>query len=159
MEDPTYLEDYFKITAEDVDAIEIAKDIALRLIVRTELTDEQRIGLANAIYALNKLPISTESIECEFGVDYEWGDDKARDREYVTFIINSCVFEIQTGGSTYHQSVGWDNISGPKWSIDLDGYGDRECDLSSLKPSINYLLELGAEVSVYDSTNNSPLFK
>ena len=35
MDDPSYIEDCFRITVEDVEAIEIAQDIALKLIVRT----------------------------------------------------------------------------------------------------------------------------
>ncbi len=149
----------FQFMEEDHHAIQIAIDIALKSIIRADILAEERTGLANAIYALSRLPTYTDSIECEFGISFERGKkgDDIQENVYVEIIVFPDLFEIQTGESSNYMSGGWDHISGPKWSIERGGPCERDCDLDELKSTIDFILEHDVEVTVYDKTIKSPL--
>ena len=146
------------LVEEDFDAVQLAKDTALKCIVQENLSQEKRLGLANAIYALDRQLYLGHSIECEFCVSYttERNGGEFKEEEYVLFSIYPDVFEIQNGCSVYRNTVGWDHISGPKWSIEDGGFIERDCDLEVVKQKIEYFMELGAEIFVYDKTLKSP---
>ncbi len=148
-----------ELIEEDFKAIQLAKDTALKFIVQENLPQEKRVGLANALFALDRQLYSDHSIECEFSIGYltELDEGEYKEEEYVLFVIYPSVFEIQTGCSEYRKSVGWDHISGPKWCIEKGGHFERACDLEDIKQTIDYFLQLGAEVTVYDNTAKSPL--
>ena len=75
---------------------------------------------------------------------------------YFSFLISENEFEISTGGSVYERNVGGDSFSGPGWRIEAGGYAERSLDyeLYDLEDSIREYLNLGAEITVDDQSEN-----
>ncbi|MBF0453911.1 MAG: hypothetical protein HQL72_03715 [Magnetococcales bacterium] len=144
--------DEFDLTDEDVFAVEIAKNIARRLLGHPQITPQQIIGLGNALYALEQLPLSTPGSLSEFGIVYRAGDDNFSEMRYIDFRISGSTFEISIGGSVYNKGVGSDSFSEPGWIIEIGGHRNAECELYTLEDSITEYLNLGAEITVSDES-------
>ena len=143
----------FKLTDDDVQAIEIAKNTARRFLKHPKITPRQVIALGNALYALERLPLVTPGSSTEFGIVYEAGTEELSKMRYIDFRISESEFEISKGGSVYDKAVGGDSFSEPGWIIEAGGYRNAECELCELEDIISEYLTLGAEVSVSDESD------
>lgn len=143
----------FKLTDDDVQAIEIAKNTARRFLKHPKITPRQVIALGNALYALERLPLVTPGSSTEFGIVYEAGTEELSKMRYIDFRISESEFEISKGGSVYDKAVGGDSFSEPGWIIEAGGYRNAECELCELEDIIFEYLTLGAEVSVSDESD------
>lgn len=155
-----YQASLFKLDEDDLFAVQEAKDIALSFLRSPKTTDEQRAGLANALYSLDRLPNSVKDIECQFGVLYESEVDSSGHKEmnYIDIFISHDLFNISVGGGVYHSTTGWDSVTEPGWYIERGGAKEQECDLFTLHSRLNQLLKLGAEITVEDKSTKSPYF-
>lgn len=144
----------FKLTDDDYYAIDIAKNIAHRLLKNPRITPLQVVGLGNALYALERLPLVTPGSSCEFGIVYQVGTEELEEMRYILFRISESSFEISIGGSTYDESVGSDSFSEPGWLVEVGGYRETECDLYGLEEYIEEYLNLGAEITINDESEN-----
>jgi len=142
----------FDLTDDDVLAIEIVKKITRRFLKHPQISPEQIIGLGNALYALERLPLVTPGASTEFGIVYRGGTEKFSETRYIEFNISESVFEIARGGSVYDEAVGGDSFSEPSWVVEVGGYRDAGCELYDLEDSIAEYLNLGAEISVNDES-------
>jgi hypothetical protein len=142
----------FELTDEDVQAIEIAENIAWRFLKLHQVTPLEVIALGNALYALGRLPIVTPGSSSEFGIVYREGDKEFREMRYIVFRISESAFEISKGGSVYDRAVGSDSFSEPGWIVEAGGYRYGECELYKIEDSIDEYLNLGAEISVSDNS-------
>jgi hypothetical protein len=142
----------FKLTDDDVQAIEIAKSIARSFLKHSQITPQQVIGLGNALYALQRLPRVTLGSSSTFGIADRGGDEEFREMRYINFSISESAFEISKGGSVYEKGVGHDSFSEPGWLVEAGGYRSAECELYNLEDSINSHLNSGAEISVSDES-------
>lgn len=142
----------FKLTADDVEAIEIAKNTARRFLKQPQITSQQVIALGNALYALERLPLITAGSFSEFGIVYREGTEEFREMRYIDFRISESSFEISKGGSVYDKEVGSDSFSEPGWLVESSGYRCSECELHNLEDLINEYLNLGAEISASDES-------
>jgi len=140
----------FELADDDCSAIEIAKDIARLFLKHTQITPQQIIGLGNALYALEQLPLTTPGSFVEFGIVYRTGTVEFSEMQYIEFRISGSAFEISIGGSVYDKAVGSDSYSKPGWLIEVGGHKNAECELYDLKDSIVEYLALGAEITVSD---------
>ncbi len=143
----------FKLEDEAYAVIETAKDVARRLVRETKATPLQIIGLGHALYALERLPLVTDWVECEFGIQYESGTDKFSEMHYITVRISRDELEICDGGSAYDSSVGSDSFSNPGCRVEQEGFCEIECDLWGIKNSISEYLNLGADITVRDDSD------
>ena len=123
----------FKLTDDDVQAIEIAKNTARRFLKHPKITPRQVIALGNALYALERLPLVTPGSSTEFGIVYEAGTEELSKMRYIDFRISESEFEISKGGSVYDKAVGGDSFSEPGWIIEAGGYRNAECELCELE--------------------------
>lgn len=142
----------FELTDDDWYAIEIAKNTARRFLKHPQITPQQILGLGNALYALERLPLVTPGSCSEFGITYDAGTEKFSEMRYIDFRISESEFEISKGGSVYDDAVGSDSISEPGWLVEVGGYRNAECDLCALEDSIAEYLNLGAEITVSDES-------
>ena len=142
----------FELADDDMYAIEIAKNIARRFLKHPRITPQQVIGLGNALYALERLPLVTPGSSSEFGIVYRAGREEFSEMRFIDFRISESAFEISKGGSVYDNAVGGDNISEPGWIVEAGGYRSAECELYDLEDSIAEYLNLGAEISVSDES-------
>jgi hypothetical protein len=144
--------DNFELRNEDYNAIQIAKNIARSFLKINSLTPQQIIGLGNALYALERLPMVTPGANTEFGIVYRSGDEEFSEMRYIDFRISEFVFEISEGGSVFEKGIGSDSFSRPGWLVEAGGYRETERELYNLEDSINEYLNLGAEISVCDES-------
>ena len=142
----------FELTDDDWYAILIATNTARRFLQSQSITPQQVIGLGNALYALERLPLITPGSFCEFGIVYRAGSDDVYEMRYINFIISESEFEISMGGSVYDKAVGGDSYSYPGWLVEAGGFRDAECELYQLEDSISEYLNLGAEITVSDES-------
>ena len=66
----------FDLDDDDAFAVEVAKDIARRLLRDRRTTPIQIVGLGHALYALERMPASTSGALTEFGIEYRHGNNK-----------------------------------------------------------------------------------
>lgn len=142
----------FDLFDDDYYAIEIARNTVRRFLKSPLITPKQVIGLGNALYALERLPLITVGACCEFGIIYRSGTDEFEEMRYITFRISNSSFEISKGGSVYDCAVGGDSFSEPDWLIEVSGYRETEMELFDLEESIEEYLKLGAEIIVDDES-------
>ena len=142
----------FELTDDDCYAIEIAKNTSRLFLKHSQITPQQVIGLGNALYALERLPLATPGSFSELGVVYRAGTEECSEMWYIAFIISESEFEISKGGSVYDNAVGSDSISEPGWLVEVGGYRNTECELYDLEDSITEYLNLGAEITVNDES-------
>lgn len=142
----------FQLTDDDYHAIEIAKNVARRFLKHPQITPQQIIGIGNALYALERMPIVTPGSYLEFGIVYRAGTEEFSETRYIDFRISESAFEISKGGSVYDKSAGSDSISEPGWLVEIGGYRNTGCELYDLEDSIEEYLNLGAEITVSDES-------
>jgi hypothetical protein len=142
----------FNLTDDDYYAVEIAKHIVRRFLKDSDISPQQIIGLGNALYALERMPIVTPGAFCVFGIGYREGTDESSGMRYIEFSVSESAFEISKGGSVYDKAVGSDSFSEPGWLIEVGGCRCAECDLYDLEASIEEYLILGAEITVSDES-------
>lgn len=141
----------FDLDDDDYYAIDIAQNTAHSFLKHPHINPEQVIGLRNALYALERLPLTTEGVCCEFGLVYRDGNEKFSEMRYITFRISEEDFGILQGGSVYDESVGSDSYSDPDWRIELNGYREK-CSLLDIKDTIAEFMNLGAKITVDDQS-------
>lgn len=139
----------FELTEDDHYAIKIAKNVARRFLKHPHIKPQQVIGIGNALYALERLPIATPGAYTEFGIEYR----NFSEMWYIDFRIYESAFQIAMGGSTYDSAIGSDTISEPGWLIETDGYRNTECELYGLEKSVEEYLSIGAKIIVNDESN------
>jgi hypothetical protein len=100
----------FDIKDNDYFAFDIAKHTACRLLKHPHIKPMQVIGLGKALYSLERLPLATEGICCEFGLVYRSGTEEFNKIKYINFkkfcnsitelefmkVINAITNEIST---------------------------------------------------------------
>ena len=143
----------FELTEDDHYAVRIAKNVARRLLKHPHINPQQVIGIGNALYALERLPLATPGAYTEFGIAYRAGSKNFSEMRYIDFRISDEDFAISMGGSVYNDSVGGDTISEPGWLVEIGGYRKTECELYDLEDSIEEYLSLGAEIVVNDESD------
>ena len=143
----------FELTENDHYAVQIAKNVARRLLKHPQIKPQQVIGIGNALYALERLPVTTPGAYTEFGISYRAGSKNFSKMRYIDFRISDEDFAISLGGSVYDDSVGGDTISEPGWLIEIDGYRNTGCQLYDLEDSVEEYLNLGAEIIVNDESS------
>lgn len=147
-----YYMDKFELYSSDYEAIKLAKRIAYRFLKFDGLEARQIIGLGNALYALERMPLTTPGVFIEFGIVYRAGSESFNEMIYIGFNIFYETFEISRGGSVYNKSVGSDSFSEPGWIVELGGYREAACDLEEVESSISEYINLGATITVSDES-------
>jgi hypothetical protein len=145
----------FHLTGIEKNGVEIAQNVARTLLKQPNIQPQQIIGLGNALFSLDRLPMITPGSCCEFGICYEAGDKEYREMRYIEFRISDQNFEISTGGSVYDKAVGSDSILGPYLTFELGGYRQNQfddCDLYNLENEVQEYLNLGAQITVSDES-------
>lgn len=143
----------FNLKDDDYYAIDIAKTVARRFLKHPNIKPIQVIGLGNALYALERLPLVTEGVCSEFGVSYDFGTEEFSESRYINFIISEYDFEISDGGSVYDKFVGSDSYSNLGWFIEVDGYRETECQLYNIENEIEEYINMGAKIIVTDESD------
>ena len=138
----------FELSDEDWIAIDVAKNVARRLLDHPAITSDQVVGIGHALKSLERLPRVTESYS-EFGIVYRAGTEQHSEMRYVTFEVSGAALGISRGGSVYVSAVGGDTFSEPEWRIEINGYRETDTDISNIEDSIEEYLSLGAELSVH----------
>ena len=142
----------FELIDDDFYAIEIAKNVARRFLRCDNISPQKIVGLGNALYALERLPLITPGACCEFGIVYRAGTEEFNEMRYIDFRISESEFQISIGGSVYDKAVGSDSFSEPGWVVEVGGYRYTECELYDLEDFIEGYLNLGAEITVNDES-------
>lgn len=145
----------FELCDDDYYAVVISQNIAWHFLKHHKITPRQVIGLGNALYALERLPLVTVGVSCDFGIEYRACTEDFEEMRYISFRIYDYAFEIVQGGSAYEEGIGGDSFSKPSWVIEADGYRYRNTiiDLFELEDSVIEYLNMGAQVFVYDDSN------
>jgi hypothetical protein len=141
----------FELIDDDYYAIEIAQNTARRLLSNPKTTPKQIVGIGNALYALERMPLVTSGSHSEFGIGYRSGLGESSETKYITFSISESAFDISIGGSV-NQGNGSDSFSEPGWTIEIDGYRNTECELYAIEDKISEYLNMGAEITVHDES-------
>ena len=144
-------------------AIEIAMNVARRLLREPKITASQIISIGHALYALQRLPVVTPEVYIRFGVvvhvttkypdpNNPGNTTTLSDMEYIDFCISEEEFEISRGGSA-DCGIGHDSYSLSGWYVGRNGHREAKCELNGIEDHIEMLLENDdAEISV---ENNS----
>lgn len=140
--------DIFELTDDDYCAIDIARNVAHRLLKHPKISPKQVIGLGTALFGLERLPEVTKGLYCEFRIVLKEGTEEFHEMKYINFEISDCSFGITQGGSVYDIAVGGDSYSIAEWMIEVGGYRETDCDLFNLEDTIEEYLNLGAEINI-----------
>lgn len=145
-------DDIFELLDDDRYAIEIAKKTARRFLMLPGITPRQIIGLGNALYSLERMPLTTPGVSSEFSITKKMGNDTLSEMRYIAFRISDSDFEINTGGSVSNFFIRSDTFEGPEYYIATGGYSEMECGLSDIEEKIEEYFLLGAEIFVNDES-------
>ena len=147
-------EETFHLTEDDETAIEIATKMAHEFLKHESIEPEQIVGLGHALYALNRLPLTTPGVFVEFGVMYSFRNEDTGGRRYIEFAIEENVFRITLGGNEWDKRFGHDNYSRDGWYIGSGTSGARECaiDLWTVEEEFQELFNLGGRITVTDES-------
>ena len=151
---------HFNLTDEDIFAVKVAMNVARRFLQYPKIMPRQIIGLGNALYALECLPISTPGAFVEFGVVLRGGSEDFEEMQYIEFRITGSTFEIAQGGSV-NIGAGFDSFSEPGWHIETNGF--RNCELSehelySLEDTIADCLGFCVDDESFEKQYRGPFF-
>ncbi len=137
----------FQLTSEDLQAVQVAIDVARRLMHHPETNPEYMPAITKALDALRRLPEPTPGCDCGFGIHYRAGDREFSERKYMSFSISEAAFEISMGGSVYEAGIGSDSYDEGNWYFEDSGYARRECELFRIEGQAGQYLNLGAEIT------------
>lgn len=143
----------FELTERDWYAIETARNVARRFLKNPYINPKQIVGLANALYALERMPEATQGSCSKFGIRYRSVDSESREMRYIDFKISESLFEISIGGSLYDKALGGDTMfSEPGWRVEISAKRTEGCDLSGIECRIEEYLNLEAQITVSDES-------
>ena len=143
----------FELTDYDVRMISIAINAVRRLLQNPQITSQDIIGLGNALYALERLPLVTPGAFSGFRIISCNVNEESSVMRYVSFLISDSAFTVFQEVREFYDEVCDYRFSGPRWEVKLDGH--RRAELSmvfSLVDDINEYLEFGAEIIVNDDS-------
>ncbi len=143
----------FELSESDEDAIALGIRIIRRILADERTTPQQIAGIANGLYALQRMPVVTHGISCGFDLNYRFSDEDFSEFRYFGFRVTEQEYEITIGGSVYDQSTGSYSFSEPGWRISVDGERASEGDLDEIEARINEYIALGATFSVSDESD------
>lgn len=120
-------------------AIQIAINVARRLLKVDDITPKQIIAIGKAIQALEKMPKSTPDVFIDFGISI----DTPNEVRYLTFHISEDVFSISHGGAV-DRGAGYDSYSlSPEWYIEIGGYRETKGNVGQIEDYIEAYLTDG----------------
>ncbi len=151
------MEPTFKFVKSDQKAVAAAIRFARWLLAHVEMTPAQIQGIARAIYALQRLPESTEGIDLRFGAHVERGDEE--DKEYWAWDVGITPeeFSLSSDGSVWSKQVSGDSVSGYSYEVEVGGYRDKTGPVSSWLEEIKMRLVPPFEVIVEDESTLAEL--
>jgi hypothetical protein len=142
----------FELIDDDFSVINIATTIARRFLTDPQIKPSEIIGLGNALYALERLPLVTPGSNTDFGIEYRTESDSFNEMCYVHFLISEDTFHVSTGGSVYDEAVGGDTFSGPEWLVEIGGHRSTDHDIWDVEASVVEYLNLGAKLIINDES-------
>ena len=142
----------FELNEDDLYAVEVAQNVARRLMGHPGASGEQVAGLRHALQALERLPLATPGASYEYAVVYIGGNDEFRETTILEFKVSDNVFEISKGGVVYDKLVGNDTLPEKSWYIELSGAKLTDLDLTAVQDAVAQYLNLGAEIRVIDES-------
>ena len=145
--------DKFKLSKKCERAVAAARNIARRLLRQPSVTPQDVIALGKALYALERMPLSTTGVDCSFGVELRCGDSDNSQREYMSFEITDSFFEITRGGSVYESSVGSDSFSLPGCLIEVGGYSCCDCEPGELEDAVSNYIASRCKIEISDNSD------
>ncbi|MDD3654883.1 MAG: hypothetical protein PHO01_12035 [Desulfotomaculaceae bacterium] len=143
----------FELTDGDFYAISLAIDTARLFLAHPKITPLQVIGLGNALYALERLPLATPGAFSRFGIECRAGKKEFNENRSIYFTIADDYFEISQGGHGRDKSADGGDYPEPGWLFMADGYRDEQCDLYEIEDRIKEYLDLGAAITVIDESD------
>jgi hypothetical protein len=150
----------FPLTDEDLGFVSSTViDFTSTLIANAGPTPRQLVGLARALYALERLPKISPGVNVDYGISLRQGDESFEEMKYWGVRICEDSFEVSSGGSVYNAEVGSDSISGFKLYVEAGSDGYRECNDYCYEwlDDLEELLNLGAELDVTDDSERDCL--
>lgn len=140
----------FRLTDDDYFAIQVAANIARRLLREPKTKPDEVIGLGRALKALERLPEVTPGVNVTYGMSYSAGSDGFSETRYIEFRISDWEFDISIGGCV-SGPCGSDTVTEPGWHIELSGYRS-EGALYDLVEQFDEFLAMGAEITITDDS-------
>ena len=147
----------FEFVETDREAAAAALRLLRRLLANEELTPAQILGLARAMYAIQRLPHSTDGVEVDFCASMTRGDDEYKDEWGWQVRITPEAFSISSGGSVWSRQSGGDSVSGYMYEVEAGGYRDNNGPVSSWCEDIDSRLQLPFQVIVNDDSTLTAL--
>jgi hypothetical protein len=147
------LNEEFELEAEDWYLVQMARQTARMLLQRPEASPEAVICLGRALFALDRLPLPTERVNCTFGATLDIDPDNIHGAVfYMTFVVATDKLAIESGG--YEQSpIGGDSFSYPGYIVNPGGGFHRECDPQEAMRTIQVYLDDGGRIEIEDHSD------
>lgn len=146
----------FNLEDDDFIGVCTAINVARLFLKDNTITPKKIIGLGNALYALERLPITTPGVYVEFSIEYRNGTEQYSEMKYVNFSITENEFQVSVGGSVYDSEIGSDSYTELDYLIGFEGYRLTEGDITDLiyvEDNVKEFLKLGAEINVQDDSS------
>lgn len=130
-------------------------DFTRTLLAKAGPTPRQLVGLARALFALERMPQITSGVNVDYSISLRQGDEKFEEMKYWSVRICEDSFEVSSGGRVYDARVGSDSISGFRLYVEAGSHGYREYNDSCYEwlDDLEELLNLGAELDVTDDSD------
>lgn len=143
----------FELTDDDVRMASIAINAVRRLLQNPQITPQDIIGLGNAIYAFERLPLVTPGAFSELRIIFRSGNKELSVMRCVSILISDSTFAISQEVREFCDDVFDYEYSASQWEVRLDGYRCAdETLLFTLFDDVNEYLEFGAEIIVDDGS-------
>jgi hypothetical protein len=140
----------FELEAEDWLMVQMARQTARLLLQKPGASPEALICLGRALFALDRLPLSTQGINCTFGATFDPDPENARGVSFfMTFVVHTGMLAIESGGFQ-RDPYGGDSFSSPGHVVNLGGGFHRECDPRKSKRTIQEYLDDGGSMYIED---------
>jgi hypothetical protein len=147
--------DNFTLTEEDELAVSVVRKVARRLLNHPTITPKDVVALGKALYALERMPLSTPKVCCSFGVYFRYGDDDRDFTEYIDFTISDSTCEIHRGEISSLRGAGSDTSSNIVWSIEvgIDMRGETS-GLNEILDDVSEYLASDCKIEISDMSKN-----
>lgn len=133
--------------------VETAKTMARSLAASPNVTPQQLVGLARALYALERLPDRTLGVQVHVTISRRGGDDDYSEMRFWSVFITESVLNIDSGGSVYSKDTGSDSFTSFDFYAEL-GWGRAvEGDCYAWTAEVGDALGVATKLTVEDESD------
>jgi hypothetical protein len=142
----------FQLEQEDYQVLKFSRKYIQKVLKQFDLTPKQIIGIGNYLFALDRLPLKTQGVDCYIQLSNRTvTNNETWEMKSYGFTLNEEIFHIEVGGWVEGPNGG-DSVGYPGWYVEADGGRETDAEVWKLEDELSLIIHLGAEIKVEDSS-------